>query len=88
MCRDESLVGNRVGTEMALHTDLQQLWGQAWSISKKTSREHNMGWSWVYYKLLHNWVKKCVMELRFKYLEMENLKGTYCLFSFCCRRVL
>jgi hypothetical protein len=45
VCRDESLVGNRIGTEMALHVDIQQLWGQAWSISKKTSWEHNMGWS-------------------------------------------
>jgi hypothetical protein len=45
VCRDESLVGNRIGTEMALHIDIEQLWGQAWSISKKTSWEHNMGWS-------------------------------------------
>ena len=25
--------------------------------------------------------QKCDMELRFKYLEMETLKETYCLFS-------
>jgi hypothetical protein len=27
--------------------------------------------------------QKCVTELRFKYLEMESFKETYCLFSVC-----